>query len=68
MGYVTREMIDRAKKMDLLTYLQTYESRRSWCISAATLTAPVSMTALKSPMESGAGSHAGSAGKQRWIT
>lgn len=25
MGYVTREMIDRAKKMDLLTYLQTYE-------------------------------------------
>lgn len=26
-------------------------SRRSWCISAATLTAPVSMTALKSPME-----------------
>lgn len=25
MGYVTREMIDRAKEMDLLTYLQTYE-------------------------------------------
>ena len=25
MGYVTREMIDRAKKMDLLTYLQIYE-------------------------------------------
>ena len=25
MGYVTREMIDRAKKMDLLTYLQTHE-------------------------------------------
>ena len=25
MGYVTKEMIDRAKEMDLLTYLQTYE-------------------------------------------
>ena len=25
MGYVTREMIDRAKEMDLLTYLRTYE-------------------------------------------
>lgn len=25
MGYVTREMIDQAKEMDLLTYLQTYE-------------------------------------------
>ena len=25
MGYVTREMIDRAKEMDLLTYLQIYE-------------------------------------------
>lgn len=25
MGYVTREMINRAKEMDLLTYLQTYE-------------------------------------------
>lgn len=25
MGYVTREMIDRAKEMDLLTYLQTYD-------------------------------------------
>ena len=23
MGYVTKEMIDRAKEMDLLTYLQT---------------------------------------------
>ena len=25
MGYVTKEMIDRAKEMDLLTYLQPYE-------------------------------------------
>ncbi len=25
MGYVTREMIDRAKERDLLTYLRTYE-------------------------------------------
>ena len=31
MGYVTREMIDRAKEMDLLTYLQTYEPQELVC-------------------------------------
>ena len=67
MGYVTREMIDRAKKMDLLTYLQTYEPQELVHFGGNTY-CTVSMTALKSPMESGAGSHAGSAGKQRWIT
>ena len=44
MGYVTREMIDRAKEMDLLTYLQTYEPQEL-CILAAAPTAPVSTTA-----------------------
>lgn len=44
MGYVTREMIDRAKEMDLLTYLQTYEPQELVHLAAAP-TAPVSTTA-----------------------
>lgn len=50
MGYVTREMIDRAKKMDLLTYLQTYEPQELVHFGGNTY-CTVSMTALKYPMD-----------------
>ena len=67
MGYVTREMIDRAKKMDLLTYLQTYEPQELVHFGGNTYCTR-EHDSLKISNESGAGSHAGSAEKQRWIT
>lgn len=44
MPYIPPEVVEKAREMDLLTYLKTM-SRRSLFISAAAPTVPVSTTA-----------------------
>ena len=44
MPYIPPEVVEKAREMDLLTYLKTM-SRRSLFISAVTPTAPVNTTA-----------------------
>lgn len=45
MPYIPPEVVAQAREMDLLTPICGIMSRRSWCISGAAPTAPVSTTA-----------------------
>ena len=68
MPFYDSEAIERARQVDLLTYLQTLRTPGAGPCVPATSTAPGNMTACAFPMGNGAGFRRDSEGTARWTT